>query len=51
MIVNGFSGSIVAPNEASLVWKTELAQPWTPAPGSLLIAITVETITGRLFGS
>ena len=47
VIVNGFSGSIVAPN----VWKSDLAQPWAPGQRSLLIAITIETITGRVFGS
>ena len=51
VIVNGFSGSIVAPNEASLVWKSDLAQPWAPGQRSLLIAITIETVTGRVFGS
>ncbi|MDN5764851.1 MAG: pyridoxamine 5'-phosphate oxidase family protein [Humibacillus sp.] len=51
VIVNGFSGSIVAPNESSLVWKSDLAQPWAPGQRSLLIAITIETVTGRVFGS
>lgn len=51
VVVNGFSGSIVAPNEASLVWKSDLAQPWAPGRRSLLITVTVETITGRVFES
>ena len=32
-------------------WKSDLAQPWAPGQRSLLIAITIETITGRVFGS
>lgn len=51
VVINGFSGSIVAPNEAALVWKSDLAEPWAPGQRSLLIAITIETITGRVFGS